>query len=333
MTEENVVPLKRSLTDDLRAQITEIAAKASEKDRTDVSKLIKRAEHANYSAEVTSLTSAMCALLFLFHNSHNRPWSAGWSQELARRMKAGQWKQNSMSAGFYKDGLLEDGQHRLAAVALSGSTWNVVVVFGVEHGSVDTIDGGRRRSGADHALLDGIADPSKKQAIVKTAANYFVRSGDATAALKSEAEVKAAIEANDALLVQAIEIGDQSRENLGAPQLKASVASAIAYVMMKSEWPMQVIREKLAFFQQSGGSTLGENDPFFVAVALLEAGRRRASRGEKLTTAKEMGFVMLAFLEAAKGTKAIHKKRFLEAVKKELPNPRYPGEVIHEVAA
>lgn len=332
-SEEKVVPIKTSAADLLRARITEIAASASETDRNAVTKLVKRAENAEYSSDVITLTAGMCALLFLFHNSHNRPWSASWSEELARRMKAGNWKKNSMSAGFYKDGLLEDGQHRLAAAAISGTAWIVVLVFGVEQGSVDTIDGGRRRSGADHALLDGIADPTKKQAIIKAAASYFVRSGNAEAALKSEAEVKNAIEFNDGLLVQAIEIGVQSRERIPDPQLKESTASAIAYIMMKSEWPIQIIREKLAYFQQCGGSQLGENDPFFVTVKLLEDGRRRAAKGEKLTTNKEMAYVLLAFIEAAKGTKAVQKKRFVDAVKKSLPDPRYPGEATHEAAA
>lgn len=332
-TEEKVVPLKRSAAEEVRAQLTDIAAKASDKDRADVSKLIKRAEGAAYSSDVVNLSATVCALLFLLHNSHNRPLSAGWSLELSRRMKAGAWKQNSMSAGFYKDGLLEDGQHRLAAAAISGVSWNVVIVFGVEHGSVDTIDGGRRRSGADHALLDGIADPSKKQAIIKTAANYFVRCGDAGAALRSEAEVKSAIEANDALLVQAIEIGEQSRENVATPRLKESITSAISYVMMKFGWPTQVIREKLAFFQQFQGSPDGENDPFFVAIKVLDSGRNRATRGEKITTAKEMAYVIEALDLSVKGIKAVQVSAFKNAVKKTLPNPRYEIEVAHEAAA
>lgn len=331
--EEKVTPIKRSAADELRAQITEVAACATDKDRATVAKLIKRAEGSAYSSEVTQLNPAICALLFLFHNSHNRPWSAGWSMELARRMKAGAWKQNSMSAGFYKDGLLEDGQHRLAAAAISNVDWNVVIVFGVDHGSVDTIDGGRRRSGADHALLDGIADPSKKQAIIKTAANYFIRCGDKAAALKSEAEVKLAIETNDPLLVQAIEIGEQSRENVATPRVKESLASAIAYVMMKNGWPTQMIREKLAFFQQFQGSPNGENDPFFVAVKLLETGRSRAARGEKMTTAKEMAYVIEALDLSAKGIKAVQASAFKNAVKKTFPNPRYPGEAINQIAA
>jgi hypothetical protein len=229
--------------------------------------------------------------------------------------------------------LVEDGQHRLAAAALSGFTWTIIIVFGVDSGSVDTIDGGRRRSGADHAFLDGIMEPSKKQAIVRSSANYFVRSGNTAAALRSEQEVKLVIEANDALLDQAMEIGAQSREHLPDPMLKESTASAIAYVLMKSEWPVQTIREKLAYFQQSRSSTLGENDPFFVAMSLLADGQKKAARGERMTITREMGITILAIVEAQKGTKAVHKRKFSEAVKRSVPDPRYPIAAAHEAAA
>jgi hypothetical protein len=115
--------------------------------------------------------------------------------------------------------------------------------------------------------------------------------------------------------------------------LKETVASSIAYVMMKSNWPTQNIREKLAYFQQSGGSTLGENDPYFVAVSILAKARESKAKTERMTLAKEMGIVILALVEAEKGTKAIHKKRFMEATKKAVPDPRYPNPAAQEAAA
>jgi hypothetical protein len=331
--DKNVVPIRKSLADEVRGQVTTVASNATEKDRNAVNALVANVTGAEFGARVETFSPGMCALLFLFHNSHNRPWNPGWTLELARRMKTGIWKKNSMSAGFYSNGKLEDGQHRLAAAAIANMTWVVALIVGVEPGSVDTIDGGRRRSGADHASLDGIQNPTKKQAIVRSTAAYFVRSGDSSAALKSEAEVKNAIENNDALLMQAMDIGAASRLNLSDPQLKESTASAIAYVLIKSEWPLQIIREKLAFFQQAGGSQLGENDPFFVAVSLLTKMRAKQARGEKLTLAKEMGYVILALVETEKGTRAITTKKFDQAVKKSVPDPRYPGAAVHETAA
>jgi hypothetical protein len=322
---EKVVPIKRSLADEVRGEIAIAASKATEKDHKAVNDLIRRATNSAFSVELITLTPAMCALLFLNHNSHNRPWSPGWSLELARRMKTGQWKRNSMSTGFYNDGTVEDMQHRLAAAALADTTLTVPCAFGIEKDAVDTIDGGKRRSGADHAGLDGITDPGRKQAIVKAAANYLVRAGDAAAALKSEAEVKRAIETNDQMLAQAIELGEQSRHGIaGGGTLKQSSADALAYVLLKSGWPVQNIRDKLGMFQ-TGISTVSEDEPFYVAAKLIEARKKKAARGEKLTLAKEIGIAVFAMVETQKGVKAIQLRIVKAAVDgKTVPDPRFP---------
>jgi hypothetical protein len=239
-------------------------------------------------------------------------------------MKTGQWKQNSMGIGFYVDGTIEDMQHRLGASALAGMTWTVSCTYGVAKDAVDTIDGGKRRSGADHAGLDGITDPGRKQAIVKAAATYFVRAGDLSAALKSELEVKNSIEANDQLLAQAIDIGEQSEVGNSHPALKQSSANIVAYVLLKSGWPAQSIREKLTLFQ-TGLSTVGESDPFFVASSLIEARKKRAARGEKLTVVKEIAIAIFAMVETEKGIKSILPKHVRAAVDgKSAPDPRFP---------
>jgi hypothetical protein len=325
-TEHGVTPIKRNIADDLRGQLTAIAAKADDHDRAQVNDLVARATGALFSADVHSLTPGMCALLFLFHNSHNRPWLPHWTLELARRMTAGLWEKNSMTAGFYDNGQTDDGQHRFAAAALSNTTWTTAVVFGVKQGSVDTIDCGRRRSGADHAGLDGIEEAGKKQQIVKTAAAYFMRAGVPSAALRSEAEVKTAIEANDRLLIEAMEIGAKSGENISEPQLRGNLASVVAYVMMKASprWPSQTIREKLTLFQASRGSVLGESDPFFLCAKELDEGRRNKARGEKLTVQKEIAVTIFALSEVEKGVKAIQRRDLKNALKKTLPDPRYP---------
>jgi len=101
ITQEKVIPIKRSLVDEIRGQLTAIAAQATEQDRAQVNKLVTRATGAAYGGEICTITPATAALLFLFHNSHNREWQPGWTLELARRMKDGLWKQNSMTPGFY----------------------------------------------------------------------------------------------------------------------------------------------------------------------------------------------------------------------------------------
>jgi hypothetical protein len=162
-----------------------------------------------------------------------------------------------------------------------------------------------------------------------------VRSGDPGAALTSEAEVKAAIESNDRLLIEAMEIGAKSRGNIASPKLKDITAATVAYLMMKASprWPSQTIKNYLTLFQASGGSTLGEDEPFFLCAKELDEGRKRSMRGEKLTTAKEIGITIFAIAEAEKGVKAVHRRDLKNALKKTLPDPRYPITAPQEDAA
>ena len=54
-----------------------------------------------------------------------------YAKQLADDMTAGKWQQNAATIVFDEDGFLKDGQHRLAAVILSGKTIEFVVVRGV----------------------------------------------------------------------------------------------------------------------------------------------------------------------------------------------------------
>lgn len=335
MSEEaNVIPLKRSLADEVRGDVAIAASKATQEDHKAVTDLVRYATGHEYSSEVRKFTSGMCALLFLNHNSHNRPWRPAWTLELARRQKVGLWKRNSEPFAFYVDGLAADGQHRMAMAAIANATLTVPVVFGLERDSIDTIDGGLSRSAADHAVLDGITEANRKQAIIKAAANYFVRAGDPGAALKSPAEVKNAIEKDDNLLTKAMDMGSKSRFNIATPQLKESTADIVAFVLLRSGWDQSRVMEKLVRFQQAGQSTLSDSDPLFVAAQLLEKRRKKAAKGEKLTMMKEVGIAIYALIETEKGVKAVQERHFRAAVDgKQLPDPRYPNATTESAVA
>jgi hypothetical protein len=334
MTEgEKVVPIKRSLADETRGQVAIAASHATETDHKAVAELVKRATGAPFSNDIVTLTPPMSALLFLNHNSHNRPWNPSWTLELARRMRAKLWKKNSMSVGFYVDGLIEDMQHRAAAAAIADYPLTVPCVFGIEKDAVDTIDAGKRRSGADHAGLDGIIDAVRKQQIIKAAAAYFVRAGDSSAALKSEAEVKTAIEQNDAMLAHAIEIGEHSRSKIaGGGVLKAAAADTFGYIGLKTGRTADAISNWLDAFQ-TGQSTLGEHDPMFVSAQVIERRRKRSAGKEKLNTTKEIGIAVFALLQTEHGVKSVQERHVKAAVDgKTVPDPRYTGEAAEEAA-
>ena len=140
----------------------------------------------------------------------------------------------------------------------------------------------------------------------------MIKAGDSGAALKSETEVKSAIEANDDLLTQALGIGERSLVGKSIAVLTVQTASMVAYLMLKWGWQAQRIHEKLALFQ-TGTSMVSNDEPFYVASTYIGAKRKRAARGEKLTTTSELAVVIYAMVEAERGVKAIQAKHIKAA--------------------
>ena len=202
---------RQSRTDEVRTRIAAVAAAAAEADRETVRAILAEAARGHYGSKTFDITPGVGAILFVDHNPHNRDWDAGWSLELARRMRLGIWRKNNEVPGFYKDGRLENSQHRLAAVALANYTWTTVVVFGIDLSAITTVDAGKRRDAASALKMDGMAGAKLKQAVVKTAASYLVRLGQDNAALRSEVEIAEAIQGSHGTLEVAIEIAESER--------------------------------------------------------------------------------------------------------------------------
>lgn len=337
MNDKTVSIEKASITksDIIRNAIIAVAAKATEEDRKFVADIIARAKRGKFESDVMTFSPIVSALLFLEHNPLNRDWRADGTRscsEYARRMRAGLWRPNNASIGFYKDGQIEDGQHRLSGAAFGDYTLQTVIVFGIDRDAISTVDDGATRHGSDHAKLNGIANSKTKQTIVKSTAAYLVKTGDKGAVLKSEKEVGMTIEAFNELLDEAIDIGKWSSENVVKPVLKLTVVQSISFLLLRSGWPKLRVREKLALFQ-TGQSMDGESTPYFTAAQVIFDSDIKRGAAEKLSETKKMGIVVLAMTKAEQGVKAIGKSSFKAAVKKDLPDPSYPqAEEAHKAA-
>lgn len=104
--------------------------------------------------KVIEVTPAL-AEKWLDQNNHNRNLREKAVMAYARDMESGNWAENGESIKFAKDGTLLDGQHRLQAITLSGVTVRMLVVTGLENGSQETMDDGRKRTLADALHLRG----------------------------------------------------------------------------------------------------------------------------------------------------------------------------------
>lgn len=306
-----------------RAEIQKVADTATPADHALVEKLTAKGK--KYSTEIAEISSAVAALIWLEHNPHNRDFRPQVAREYARRMTDGEWKQNNATFGFYKDGNVEDCQHRLAAMALSGTTLTVPVVFGIDTDAIATIDNGSARHASDAVKLEGILDATRKQAVVKSASQYMKRNGGGQPDLKSEVQVANEIRKNDALLTQAIAIADTSAKGVNNPYLKPLQANVLAYLLVINGWPEHLVSEHLTHMQTGASSKDNDSEPRFQGMNLITRARASKAKADHLSGLKEMGILVFSIVEAQKGIKAVNKAKIQAAVKAgPLPDPHFP---------
>jgi hypothetical protein len=320
------VQAAKRAAEEAKTKLVAIAASAKPEERAEVEAIINRARTGKKGCEFHTLTPAMSAIIFLEYNPHNRDWrfaGAKGSFEYARRMREGLWVYNGVGIGFYVTGMLDDGQHRLSAAALSGYTLEVPISFGIPLSAISTVDEGIARHAADHAKMEGIADAQRKQTVVKNAGRYYAKAGLPFASLQSEVEIKEAIRVNDTMLTDALAIGDRSTENVVIPLLKGVQAAEVAFTMFKGGWPVSKIKNHLALIQV-GVSQNGESAPHFVGAKMVADSRDKARASDKLTTLKEMGAFIFTFQADEAGVRAMNTRDIKAALKKKkLPDPTY----------
>jgi len=123
----------------------------------DIQAWIERGENEHFTVEM--LISPAVAELLLTCNKDNRPVrQKGPSRTVdsySLAMSRGEWQMNGESIIISKEGLLNDGQHRLMAIVQSECTVPVQITFGVERTSRDTVDQGAARTPGDVLSLAG----------------------------------------------------------------------------------------------------------------------------------------------------------------------------------
>lgn len=86
---------------------------------------------------------------------------------LAAAIRRGEWQITGDSIKLDASGRVRDGQHRLAAIAISQAVQSLVV-FGVAESAFDVMDTGRSRSIADVVGMRGYADRNSLSAAVRS---------------------------------------------------------------------------------------------------------------------------------------------------------------------
>lgn len=103
-------------------------------------------------SEVMTITPEL-ARFWLGQNQGNRSISQRTVNQYAKDMESGNWHITNQGIGFYKDGRLADGQHRLHAIIKANKPVTMLVVRDLDDDAIDGIDINRVRSLADIMTL------------------------------------------------------------------------------------------------------------------------------------------------------------------------------------
>jgi len=105
--------------------------------------------YSGMTTETLEITPDVAAYILSHHNDKNRSIRRGRVSELVRVIKNGQWRLTSQGISFSRDGILNNGQHRLAACVEANIPILLRVTWGEERDVFDVLDTGSLRSAGD----------------------------------------------------------------------------------------------------------------------------------------------------------------------------------------
>jgi hypothetical protein len=318
MTQQLPLP-KISPEQEVQNQLTAAYEASTPDDKLQVQTLIREAIGAAPSVRVLIITPGMGAILFHDHNTQNREWKYALTLEYARQMRNGDWDFTPNGIGFSPNGPMLDGQHRMAALALTTTPLPFAVALGVNLRAVEVIDTGARRqaSAAVHILQHrDMPEARIKTDLLIKADIYLAKAASRPRQLLDTRAIGRELQAREPLLQAAIELGERASKLIAKPTLKLRDAQIAAYVLLVSGWPAPIVEGHLGHFQT--GQDVGENSPFFVGAKILES----EPKGERFSLTSKLGLTVKIFQLAEQGLKAVPRKNLKDAMET-FPNPSY----------
>jgi hypothetical protein len=143
-------------------------------------------------ATIMTITPEWAQKILDEKNVGNRAMNKHHVAVLAKEMKRGKWKVNGDTICLNESRLI-DGQHRLAAVVLSGVTIQSFVIDGLSSDVFDTKDVGKRRGAGDTLSVRGEQNSHRLAAALVQIDKYFTGRSDLSIAY-SNTEVEELLE-------------------------------------------------------------------------------------------------------------------------------------------
>lgn len=225
---------------------------------------------------VTDLTPQMAAVL-LERNPANRKIKHAKVQDYAHDIKQGAWKFNGEPIIIANDGLLNDGQHRCAAVLEAQKAIKVVMVFGVERDSRDTLDQGANRTAGDYLGIHGYHSTNNLAAVAKAVwqwRTYGLLSAGGSRYSPTRSEVLEVVAANPGLVKSFSFVDRKNARTMGSPSILAFAHFAIKSIA--GELPANYFMDALI-----DGTNLKAGDPILTARNRLIVDRKSLRAPER----------------------------------------------------
>ena len=141
--------------------------KSNMKEAQQIKMLTSMIENPPTTSRVVEFTPELASYILTNLNHKNRPRKSSKIVQYATDMANDKWLITGETIAFGSDGLLKDGQNRLAACVRSNSPFKTHVMFGIDPMAFAVMDTGANRSHSDVLSIMGVPNAHKVTATLK----------------------------------------------------------------------------------------------------------------------------------------------------------------------
>jgi hypothetical protein len=258
-----------------KAQVTPLfsATAAGDSRRADawLSDRLKRGK-SEFFSEVVAMTPALAEIILNRCNTGNRPVSPANVKKHVDIITGGRWLLSSQGISFSSDGILNNGQHRLRAIAECGRAVDVMATFGEERRAFLIHDTQKPRGGSDALAVEGYKNTVALSAAAKLV--YDISAGSARARSTIGNEMISEVVANNPDLP-----GVVSWASFIGQSLKSSTSGiCVAAYLITRKYGDDMVRN---WFDQvrTGLGLVRDDDPIYRLRAVLPMFKGRKDAG------------------------------------------------------
>lgn len=247
----------------------------------------------NRFTEIKNITPALAEIM-LAHNEENRPIRRHKVDQHIRNLQEKNFILTHQGIAFSKEGMLNDGQHRLKAIVESGISAPMTVTFGCAREEFEVIDQGGSRTSADIMHIKGRDNPKIRASISARVLSFEDKDNKHLTAQKIT-NYEATL--NQDLMNEACECGVKARK------ISPPATVGLAYYHIRANTKQS--GEKINQFWDSfvSGASLPASSPILKIRNLLVEGHDFGQKSGTQRAIKEAAAIILAWNAWAGGTR------------------------------